>query len=725
MPETFRALILPPFQPSLFAKRVILGVLLISQSLALNQSLAQVPSDSASAENDVERALEGQLGDTRDANILAEFLTGLAENPMDINKASAVELQQIPAIDIFLAQRIVSYRNDNGAFSSITALIKVSGFTDEILATVRPYLTIRPNNGTTKSTPFYSGVPSLRQITAGMSFEVIQRVTRRLDLSRGYNDDSSKSSFLGTPERVYTRFHAYFDHRVSLNLTMEKDPGEPFEWNPSTDTYGFDHVSMHFALRDFWRIRQLIVGDYEASFGQGLVLWRNFATGKGQQPIRPVVRSGSGFRPYASTEENRFFRGIAATVLLSPNISFSPFYSRRKLDASFVDSDSLFDSSTSSGNNITSFSSGGLHRTSSELLKKDNLGETLVGSNAEVRFGTTTIGFLAYQSRFDRMIRPDDHPSRLFTFSGDRAHMVSLYGTGSAHDIMVFGEIARAPGNSWGIVTGLEAKVSAGIDAVFSVRSYPRNFVSLHGFAFGERNGATQNETGYYLGLRLNPSSRWKFNAYFDQYRFPWVRLGIPLPSSGYEAFVLIRHQPHKWLSIEIQGRSETRDDGVQIFDPGNRLVDALQRQTRQSLRFQFDYDFSSALRLRSRIEGVSFFGRTVRTQHGIMIYQDIRWQLSEPIRLNARLTIFDTDSFQARVFVFENDLRYTFSLPSLSGRGQRSYFMISVMPKRRIQFQLKYVSTRYEDVNTIGSGINLTDGNHIREVKVQFIAKF
>ena len=254
---------------------------------------------------------------------------------------------------------------------------------------------------------------------------------------------------------------------------------------------------------------------------------------------------------------------------------------------------------------------------------------------------------------------------------------------------------------------------------------YPRDFVSLHGYALGERNGATQNETGYYVGLQVQASPRWKASVYFDQYRFPWVHFGVPLPSSGYEAFAVIEHKPRRWLTVYLQGRTETKEAGTRIVDERGRLLDAVQPEARQSVRLHGDYLFSRRLRLRARGEVIRFSAPTQDDEYGLVLYQDIRWNPSKPLQLDFRIAFFDTDSFDARVFMYENDLLYTFSVPVFSGQGQRAYVLMRWAPMDKLTFQAKYAATRFENVQTVGSGLDEIEGQRLRELRAQIWWRF
>lgn len=65
-----------------------------------------------------------------------------AGQPLDINTASADQLDQLPGIGPTAAQKIVEYRQANGLFTSVDELLKVPGIGPTILEQIRGLITV-------------------------------------------------------------------------------------------------------------------------------------------------------------------------------------------------------------------------------------------------------------------------------------------------------------------------------------------------------------------------------------------------------------------------------------------------------------------------------------------------------------------------------------------------------------------------------------------------------
>ena len=86
--------------------------------------------------------------DTRDAPLDSVAATpgadaSMADALVDLNAASATELEVLPGIGPVLAERIVQWREDNGPFTDVEVLGEVSGIGDALMAQLRPLVRVR------------------------------------------------------------------------------------------------------------------------------------------------------------------------------------------------------------------------------------------------------------------------------------------------------------------------------------------------------------------------------------------------------------------------------------------------------------------------------------------------------------------------------------------------------------------------------------------------------
>jgi competence protein ComEA len=63
---------------------------------------------------------------------------------IDINAATAEQLQRVPGIGETLARRIIEFRAEHGPFEKVDDLLNVQGIGTTTLDKMRPFLTVKP-----------------------------------------------------------------------------------------------------------------------------------------------------------------------------------------------------------------------------------------------------------------------------------------------------------------------------------------------------------------------------------------------------------------------------------------------------------------------------------------------------------------------------------------------------------------------------------------------------
>ena len=65
-----------------------------------------------------------------------------AQDVVDLNSATAVQLETLPGVGPRTAERIIEYRRDNGSFEKIEDLMNVRGIGERSFLRLRPLVTV-------------------------------------------------------------------------------------------------------------------------------------------------------------------------------------------------------------------------------------------------------------------------------------------------------------------------------------------------------------------------------------------------------------------------------------------------------------------------------------------------------------------------------------------------------------------------------------------------------
>ena len=100
----------------------------------LNRTPVQIRPLPAAAETAVPETTMSESDDTTGASEVSF--------PININAATAQQLETLPGIGPTYAQRIIDYRNTHGPYTSPSQLLNISGIGEKRLAAIWDYITI-------------------------------------------------------------------------------------------------------------------------------------------------------------------------------------------------------------------------------------------------------------------------------------------------------------------------------------------------------------------------------------------------------------------------------------------------------------------------------------------------------------------------------------------------------------------------------------------------------
>lgn len=409
---------------------------------------------------------------TRDADnsALVEEVARFAEDPLDINMASAEELCSIPGITSTLAYRIID-RRARSIFRSVDDLLTVDGVTPRLLLSIRRLLTVK-----------------VQENDIAVTGLLRSRTSSELEDRKGYRD----GSYPGSSLKVYNLVRASVRRPASassdivsaceIGAVTKKDPGEK-----NVADFAAGYLQLHARSLG----TSIVVGDYTVEAAEGLIFWRPSAFAKGGDVIGPARKNGGGIRPYLSTDENRFLRGLGVTVRMD-DIQICGVYSNKTINANI---DSL--------RRITGIDQSGLFRTETEMRRKNSTRIIVTGCRAAVHLiKGLKIGATAYKARFANPF--------LTEFGHDTIGLREQWMQGidisyTNRTLDLFCECALGRGNDLAVIGGAGFAPVDEIGLSVVLRKYPARFQSLYGFAFAENAGSGENEEGLYAGVQVQP----------------------------------------------------------------------------------------------------------------------------------------------------------------------------------------------------------------------------
>ncbi|WP_229725220.1 ComEA family DNA-binding protein [Hymenobacter baengnokdamensis] len=644
------------------------------------------------------------------------------QSPLNLNTASPEELRALPLLSEKQVAALLKHRQLTGPLLSVYELQAVPEWNLASIERVAPFVTVQGSSANSARGPLWQRIKNEENNAALLRYE------RVLQQRKGYSPADSfqgrpTQRYLGSPDALVLRYRVSHAHDFSLGFAAKKDAGERLTWQPAQRQYGPDFLSAHFVLYDQGRLKTLALGDYQLQFGQGLLLSSGLAAGKGAETITSLRRPSLGVRPYAALLENTFFRGAAATYQLAPRWEATAFASHKNIDATAgqsADSLAQFDEFSSS------LLLTGLHRTATELANRQRQRETIAGGHLGYLStdGNLALGFTAVGTHYGTALLKRPQPYNRYEFSGQRNIVFGLHYSYGWRNLLLFGESGCSAGGGLGSVNGVLASLGPAVDAAVLVRQYGVDFHTFYGNALSEST-RNSNETGLYVGLKLRPWARWEISAYFDQFRFPWLRYRVAAPSQGQDALLRVAFTPSKTslLYAQYRGRLKPLDLSASLM---GRPVPLPGEQLRHALLLYCEVQPTARLGLRTRLQASYLQADAgLPWRRGYVLSQDASLQLPHRVSLAARYAVFDTDDYDTRQYAFEQDVLYAVSVPALYGQGTRAYLLGQVAFNKHVSLWLRYAETRYRHQATIGSGLEEIKGTVRSEVTGQLRYRF
>jgi len=268
------------------------------------------------------------------------------------------------------------------------------------------------------------------------------------------------------------------------------------------------------------------------------------------------------------------------------------------------------------------------------------------------------------------------------------------------------------------LIIGVITSLAKNVDLAILYRNYERNFHSFYANAFAD-GSSIANEKGLYYGIKLKLHTKWHASAYYDTYKFPWLKYFKDSPSEGYGYLGRLQFIPSKKTNLYYQLRMEeygkNQSDNYTPIDfvvPSTKYNSALNVESTMGVLF-----------FRTRVQW-SRYQQSNKPTKGFLIAQDFNLSLQK-LKLSSRFALFDTEDYDNRQYNYEKDVLYAVSIPAYNGRGLRYLLMAQYKLGKKTDVWVRYARTSYFDKTIISSGNEAVEGNKLTDVKFQLRFKF
>ena len=559
--------------------------------------------------------------ETIESGELQEELMQYAANPIQINTATEADLRKLHFLSDNEIDAILTYVYKH-PMESLNELDLIPDLPEYQARNLRVFLSVESKENDHR---VYA-----KDVFHYAKHEIVART-----------DVRNIESFENDPVFSQLKYKFNYRNQVQFGVNISRAAGVPAK----DMRYG-----AYLELRDVApHLKTFVAGNYQASFGQGLVLNTGFHQGKNSY-VMTVGNAAEGLRKYSSA-------GIASLHGVGTTLTFGNI-TKLKTDVSL----------------LYSFN-----------RSNDSLWHHVLGTHIGFRHRQLAVGLTFAEHLYNdsvRYYRNTTYNRNYFRGTNQAVIGADFRYCGNWYDI--FAEVAAAQNSSWGWGTEVGCRFTpvSDVGLIVLYRYYSPTFDNTLAYAFSETT-RINDENGLYLGTEITRAKNWIFRAYGDVFRFSGPKYGIYYsPSWGYDA--MGEADWSKALGSHIIGTN------IRF-----RAKEKAQKST-YALRLRFTYDVGGwSFRTQGDVNLVTDSVQAL--SYGYSISQDIHYSFAQvPLTLQLRLQGFHAGKWDNRVYVYENDVLYAWSIPSSYGVGGRAYLNLRWRIIDQLSLYLKVSETVY-----------------------------
>ena len=574
----------------------------------------------------VEQVMEdifNQLSEDGDLSYedIEEELLSITDNPMDLNTVTQEELSRLMFLSDEQIDAILMYQYEHG-FKEIYELQLIDCLKDYEIRNLLPFVRVD-----SLEVQGFRSSGGKKMYFREVFHYAKHEMTLRMD-ARNIED------FEGDPMYGKLRYRFNYRNRVQAGVSVLRRQGdEAIRQEGERWDYGG-----YIQLKDIGPMKTVVAGNYQASFGYGLVVGSPFKRGKSAY-IQSTATTDEGLKKYSSVGDSyNYFHGVGATARVSSWADVSAFYSLRK--------------------------------------GKEDAWNHVVGVNATGRWNRLKVGITAVEtieatssqfrerSQASYSLEVKDDESKRRATSG----VMGVNARWNIGKVDIWGEVATSHGNTWGVgvITGVRYRPISDLNLLAIYRYYSPEFDNVYANSLCSWS-RMKDEHGGYLGVEYNRLKNWQLSAFGDVWK------------TGFETMAQADFVPQKDYRMHTRFRVKRKDE-----------------KDTYSLRWNMVYNFGQ-WKMKTQADGNMVQAKGAWT-YGWSVLQDVEYRFSKvPIVLQFRAQAFDAREWNNRVYIYENDVLYAYAIPFVYGLGGRFWLNARYKINDTFSLYLRVSETIYQ----------------------------
>ena len=418
-----------------------------------------------------------------------EELLELASYPINLNQTTADELSKLRFLSDEQIDAILLYQYQH-PFQDIYELQLIDCLKDYEIRNMLPFVEVKGDRLEAKGKDMY-----FREVVHYAKHEM----TLRMD-ARNIED------FEGDPMYGKLRYRFNYRNRVQAGVSVLRRQGDK-AIRQEGDRWDYGG---YIQLKDIGPIKTIVAGNYQASFGYGLVVGSPFKRGKSAY-IQSTATTDEGLKKYSSVGNSyNYFHGVGATARVSRWADVSAFYSLRK--------------------------------------GKEEAWQHVVGVNATGRWKRLKVGVTAVENIEATSSQFRERSQASYSLEAKGAMGVNARWNMGKVDI--WGEVATSHGNKWGVgvITGVRYRPISDVNLLAIYRYYSPEFDNVYANSLCSWS-RMKDEHGGYLGVEYNRLKNWQLSAFGDVWK------------TGFETMAQADFIPQKDYRMHTRFRVKRKDE--------------------------------------------------------------------------------------------------------------------------------------------------------------------